>query len=132
MSMINRQIEWLKELSMADMSFCKDEDYRKACKEAANTISVLSEKVRAANMERSTTYYNGGWIPVNERLPKNSGEYLVSVIDDEDEDYKHIGVAYFAHPNDYDIDKGEWRELMMDEKVIAWMLLPEPYREDGE
>ena len=72
------------------------------------------------------------WILCSDRLPEDSGEYLVSVIDDEDEDYKHVGVAYFAHPNDYDIDKGEWRELMIDEKVIAWMPLPKAYREVEE
>lgn len=72
------------------------------------------------------------WLLCSDRLPDDSGEYLVSVIDDEDEDYKHVGVAYFAHPNDYDIDKGEWRELMIDEKVIAWMPLPKPYHKNAD
>ena len=132
MSMITEQVEYLIKLSNKHPFDSNILTLQRACKEAAKTIAQLAAKVRADNMERSTAYYHGGWIPVNERLPKNSGEYLVSVIDDEDEDYKHVGVAYFAHPNDYDIDKGEWRELMIDEKVIAWMPLPEPYREDGE
>lgn len=72
------------------------------------------------------------WIPVTERLPEDSGEYLVSVIDREDEGYKQVGVAWFAHPTDYNIKDGEWRELMIDEEVTAWMPLPEPYKGGGK
>lgn len=72
------------------------------------------------------------WIPVSEKLPEDSGEYLVSVIYEEDEEYKQVGVAWFAHPKDYDIKDGEWRELMINEKVIAWMPLPKAYREVEE
>lgn len=72
------------------------------------------------------------WIPVSERLPEDSGEYLVSVIDEYNEDqsyYKAVEVAWFAHKKDYDIKESEWRELGIDEKVIAWMSLPKAYRE---
>lgn len=39
------------------------------------------------------------WIPVSERLPEDSGEYLVSVIDGSGEDngYEAVGVSWFAH-----------------------------------
>ena len=37
---------------------------------AAKTIEELSEKLAAENMERSSAYYNGGWIPVSERMPE--------------------------------------------------------------
>lgn len=69
------------------------------------------------------------WIPVSERLPKRTGEYFVTVIDDSGEDnyYKAVGVAWFAHKKDYGIKESEWRELGIDETVIAWMPLPTPY-----
>ena len=67
------------------------------------------------------------WILVSERSPKDSGEYLVSVIDEYDGNYKAVGVAWFAHKKDYDIKESEWRELGIDGTVIAWMPLPEPY-----
>lgn len=67
------------------------------------------------------------WIPVSERLPEDSGEYFVTVIDEDEETYKHVGIAWYAHPKDYDVEEGDWRELMIDEKVIAWMPLPKPF-----
>ncbi len=75
------------------------------------------------------------WIPTSERLPKDSGEYLVSVIDEYNENqryYKAVEVAWFAHKKDYDIKESEWRELGIDETVIAWMPLPKAYREVEE
>lgn len=75
------------------------------------------------------------WIPVSERVPEDSGEYLVSVIDEYNEDqsyYKAVEVAWFAHKKDYDIKESEWRELGIDETVIAWMPLPKAYSEVEE
>lgn len=42
---------------------------------AADTIEALYAKLQAANMERSTAYYNGGWIPVSVRQPEQKKMY---------------------------------------------------------
>lgn len=105
----------LKEIENCEMwaRLNGEERYRKIYEEHELILELLEHEPR--------------WIFVSEGLPEDSGEYLVTVVDKEDEDYKHIGVAWFAHPKDYDIKDGEWRELMIDEKVIAWMPLPEPF-----
>lgn len=89
--------------------------------DAADTIEELSAKLAEQNMERSTAYYNGGWIPCSERLPDKPifGEdsYLVqnSVI-------RTPYTAYWTGEkwiDDYDA------EIL---GIIAYMPLPEPYK----
>ena len=58
------------------------------------------------------------WIPVSERLPE-PGIYLVTC-DDKDYPVKRMrmkGICFYDHNGIYD------------GKVLAWMLLPEPYKE---
>ncbi|MEE1352072.1 MAG: hypothetical protein UHM23_08510 [Clostridia bacterium] len=71
MSMITEQVKRLREA--ADFRHTIG-DYMTAGlhREAADTIETLSAKIQAANMERSSAYYNGGWIPVKERLPERA------------------------------------------------------------
>lgn len=54
------------------------------------------------------------WIPVTERLPEKDGQYLVTV----KKGYMLIGLWCGI--------KEDWGN------VIAWMPLPEPYKEDGK
>lgn len=72
-----------------------------------------------------------GWIPVSERLPEESGYYLANVYI-EDCYFSEVCVRLFAHPDDYFITAGEWRECADDELVTAWMPLPEPYKAESE
>lgn len=66
------------------------------------------------------------WIPCSERLPSESDYYLVTIIDDTGR--KTLGCIWFAHEGDY-YGESEWRELDDFDDVIAWMPLPEPYKE---
>lgn len=69
MSMITHQVEELRNIADA-MKYVKSNRISKVLRDAAETISVLSAKVAAQNMEKSIAYYSGGWIPVSERLPE--------------------------------------------------------------
>ena len=77
----------------------------------------------AVNKLPSVNSQEPSWIPVTERLPEESDNYLVTN-DDGD-----VELAYFAHPKDYAISKGEWREIWYEDDIIAWMPLPKPYKE---
>ncbi len=71
------------------------------------------------------------WIPVTERLPKENGQYLITVKYKPEAGYENI---YAEH--------GEWTDGQWDmfcfghcgevEDIVAWMPLPEPYKEDAE
>lgn len=65
------------------------------------------------------------WIPVAERLPEKQGYYFVTHEwrSEKFKDYE-IGIDWFRN--------GEWVETPRNYKVIAWMPLPEPYREESE
>lgn len=114
-----------------------------AMKEAAETITELSEKLHAANMERSSAYYNGGWIPVNERLPELNDDSYVEY----DGRYRSepVLVTYIGY-GETTLYTGKCLAIFRDDdlwywfdeeadiiteaivKIIAWMPLPEPYK----
>lgn len=90
---------------------------------AIKTIKELSAKLAMENMERSTAYYNGGWIPRNERLHIEKGAYLVTT-------YAKLLGKYIVDVKIFDNRYGEdvWvDDYDCDDNVIAWMPLPEPY-----
>lgn len=94
---------------------------------AAETIEALLAKVQAANMERSTAYYNGEWIPVTERLPEDEQEILFST---------KTGRVHSGKYHDDD-SANQWYShkdkcRAWNNVVSAWMPLPDVYREDGE
>lgn len=64
------------------------------------------------------------WIPVNERLPVMTGNYLVTVeANDGTASIKYQMVDHYGP---------KWLHDEKTQKVIAWMPLPEPYRAEGE
>ena len=65
---------------------------------------------------------NMNWTPVKKALPKNSGMYIVTIIDDdcEDEYCLTVGTSWYG-------TKAGWDEY----RVIAWAPLPAPYTGEG-
>lgn len=58
------------------------------------------------------------WIPCSERLPKKSGDYLVTVA--------HHSGELWVEVDQFDNKNGSWWHYMDD--VTAWMPRPKPYK----
>ena len=67
----------------------------------------------------------GNWIPVSERLPKESGEYLAWIKPYDESPYMSIEEI------DCDGVIKEWNHIRPSE-IIAWMPLPKPYLAESE
>lgn len=77
---------------------------------------------------------NAGWIPVEERLPEDDVDVLVTYADIDDEEYADITTTTYgnAYLGGNKLDFKEWRSpfeyFKSNYKVTAWQYLPEPYR----
>ena len=78
------------------------------------------------------------WIPVSERSPEKDGRYLVT--DTLFGDDLWVLTAWYGTPpmpsrpvkgKCFFVSDDEYGDVPYDD-VVAWMPLPEPYREDGE
>ena len=128
MSMISKQIEELRSYAKA-----RKGELANLINDAADTIEMLSEKLRASNMERSSQYYNDVWIPCSpETMPKKTNYYLVQYT----RKYcrNEMAVAFYSVEEARCDDDYTWEiEIFSDIKeVIAWMPLPKPYEERRE
>ena len=136
MSMISKQIKALRDVALA----YSHNGIGMILKQAADTIEELSAKLANSNMERSTAYYNNGWIPCSERLPEERDWYLAVF---QEPDTGFIGLPYIAdyllgqHTNyttnegwiikdctDFDGACEYYKDLM----CVAWQPLPESYK----
>ena len=128
MSFITEQIQSLR----TEASKRKCESVGKTLQRAADTIEELSAKLAAANMQQSTMFYTGGWIPLDEEhLPEN-GEYVL------------VSFANYSLPSigRFDVDEdGDGAFYPGDEDytyssvgvfVNAWMPMPKSYGELNE
>ena len=132
MSLTSKQIDELR-------AYAKDRkgELAKMINDAADTIEMLSAKLHASQMERSSQYYHGGWVPADERLPEEAYPVIVTL-------GKHYtGVAHYKNgkwfwysstTEDVLMEYGRCDSEEFDEaiKVLAWRRLPEPYRGEGE
>lgn len=132
MSMITELVERLRKNSaLLEITFSTAENLR----EAADVIEELSTKLQAANMERSSQYYNGGWIPVSERLPRKGeyGKVLVTYIPSGGTLWTTVMIAHYsdlmgiAKPSFHIGEVGKESFQNITEQVTAWMPLPEPF-----
>ena len=79
-------------------------------------------------------YMNDGWIPVEDGLPEDDVDVLVTYADIDDEQYVDITITTYgyAYLGGRKLDFKEWRSpfeyFRSNYKVIAWQPLPEPYR----
>lgn len=87
------------------------------CKESGSKLDLISRLKASAEAVQ-------GWIPCSERLPNNDGCVLVTIDD---------GIEFGKY------EDGSWSIWVCEhwdkwdaKGTIAWMPLPEPYREDGE
>ena len=106
--------------------------------DAADAIEELCELVDS----NKTAVKHGRWIPVSERLPEEDTEVLISYRYKEGEgntshvdiDITTYGQMYFGG-NKVGNNK-HWRApfeyFYSNYEVIAWMPLPEPYKEEAE
>ena len=75
-----------------------------------------------------------GWIPVDERMPEDDVDVLITYADIDDENYTDICITTYgyAYLGGNKLDFKEWRSpfeyFKTNYKVIAWRPLPEPYR----
>jgi hypothetical protein len=106
-----QQIDWLCRLKSEIKIFMPDK-WQKPFEEA------LDMAIKAPEQEPR-------WIPVNEKLPRESGRYLISVLDGVG---KRITVA--SYQPRYKAWAMTGRRAYW--KVVAWMPLPEPYKAETE
>ena len=97
----------------------REEQCKKVCRildDALANMPTKRDSLIVATREAFKALAEPHWIPVTERLPEASGLYLVSVKNDHERRYSKT--AWF--------EKDVW---FARQDVIAWMPLPEPYKE---
>ena len=79
-------------------------------------------------------HMNDRWISVEECLPEDDVDVLITYADIDDENYTDICITTYgyAYLGGNKLDFKEWRSpfeyFKTNHKVIAWRPLPEPYR----
>lgn len=99
--------------------------YSGCYKYAGVYVKVIQDMIEQLLADLEEDEKENGWIPVSERLPKKCEDVLTSV--------KFTGCLgrYGTFKKIGHIDYyGKWSGDCIGGEVIAWMPLPEPYKED--
>lgn len=116
--------------------------YSDCYKYAGVYVKVIQDMIEQLLTDLEQDEKENGWIPVSERVPEDEKEYLVTLEKVHGTPEKLYGIANYLKFG----DSGYWNEkkygyLEWDKysdghggtkmyKVVAWRLLPEPYKED--
>ena len=79
-------------------------------------------------------HMNNGWISVDDKLPEDDVDVLITYADIDDINYTDICITTYgyAYLGGNKLDFKEWRSpfeyFKSNYKVMAWQYLPEPYR----
>lgn len=86
--------------------------------------AMIDWAIRTVKRQPFVTPQQTRWIPCNERLPEENGNYLVTV-----ESNDGTASIKFQTVDHYGPD---WLHEEKKRKVIAWMPLPQPYKAEKE
>ena len=111
------------------MSHIKDrlkqykDKYSDCYKYAGLYVKVIQDMIEQILADLEQDEKENGWIPVSERLPDVSGTYQVTCMDGRI--YRSTYAKFQCKLKRWELTgaRSYW-------KVIAWMPLPEPYKED--
>ena len=106
--------------------------YTKAQRDVMCRACLLGDAIDT--VEDQTAVDIPRWIPVTERLPEKYGQYLVTFIPSGGTLWTKVLIARYsdlmgiAKPSFHIGEVGKNSFVNINEQVIAWMPLPEPYK----
>lgn len=116
---MNREeaIKWVDALSIY-LSICDDQSLKdNLSSDIEKTIKALDMVIEAVKAQE--------WIPCSERLPSDSGNYLITGTD--------FRLGYIGEPivttADFYAKAKKWNSIV---DVVAWMPRPKPYKAESE